>query len=665
MATEIITGLNPDIRPCLVNFKDWCFFVDGDNVSHYFDQNGGFIWMHTDPSTAITANEAVAGDMNGVVKYIYTEYNKTSGDGDMHSGHETNPSAVYTTGTLVSKKVTLTLPATADNTGFTHLKVYATDEDGEIYYYIGSVAIGTTTLEDNGLTRDANYAFGELTTSNAGVVTQTYLNYRIPNVKFILATKTRILAFGTRPKTDGTVAVTNASATVTGTSSLWTDALKDCTIYVDNESRGYVVDSVDSATQITLSETYAGSTDTGLSYEIVGNDSTIYYSAKHPYTAKPLFWAFPANYYRRIRRQDYTEFMGGGLIGDQPVIFKKYSHYMLTENGDDFIDTESNTKVGTCSHWSIVNDPSSGSLVFLSNEGLLYKTNGLEATYLGVDLSKTVDGINTSRLEETQAIWLDTKKWYILIYTSNSGSATDRILIYDFRINQWVIWQIRSNCIAMIESQESSQSVWKPWIGTVGGFVYKLLTGNNLGADSGTLSGTVTGGTSTTLTDSGASFYTSDDGLKDVYVSIFDSNSDFVEEQQISSNTGTVLTTDTWTTTPTTSHTYEIGSIRWYWKSKVFDFGADTSKCIRNVLINFTKVSSSRNVKIKFYVSEDPDMPSSSNQDITFDLSYDYHEPLSLYDNRGRYFQFEITGHGTNDPVTINSIVMNIMEYFR
>ena len=135
MATEIITGLNPGIRPSISNFRDWAFMVDGDNIPRYFDQNGAYEWMHKDPTTAITTDESQSGSITGTVKYFYTEYNITSGDGDLHSGHESNPGPTKTTASLTSKKVVLTLPSTLLNTGFTHLKIYATDPNGEVFYF--------------------------------------------------------------------------------------------------------------------------------------------------------------------------------------------------------------------------------------------------------------------------------------------------------------------------------------------------------------------------------------------------------------------------------------------------------------------------------------------------------------------------------------------------
>jgi hypothetical protein len=150
-------------------------------------------------------------------------------------------------------------------------------------------------------------------------------------------------------------------------------------------------------------------------------------------------------------------------------------------------------------------------------------------------------------------------------------------------------------------------------------------------------------------------------------VSLFDTTGTFREEQKISSNTATILTVDTnWTTSPQIGWTYEIGSIRWYWKSKVFDFGINESKTLKNILINFKKVATQTNVSIKVYASDDPYMiGDTENQIVTFDLRYDYYEPLGLQDMRARYFQYEISGHGNAHPVQVNNLVIQLQQYYR
>ena len=70
------------------------------------------------------------------------------------------------------------------------------------------------------------------------------------------------------PYSTGTVSITNDSATVTGSGTTWsgTDAVAGECIEINGHY--YIIDSVDSTTQITLTENVREATASGLSYEI-------------------------------------------------------------------------------------------------------------------------------------------------------------------------------------------------------------------------------------------------------------------------------------------------------------------------------------------------------------------------------------------------------------
>jgi len=92
------------------------------------------------------------------------------------------------------------------------------------------------------------------------------------------------------------------------------------------------------------------------------------------------------------------------------------------------------------------------------------------------------------------------------------------------------------------------------------GFFWNNWTGYENGAESGTVTGNPTSSASTTLTDTGATFNTTLDGLAGVWV-IADC-SDTLQYRRISSNTATVLTVDTaWDSNPTTSCDYYVSYI--------------------------------------------------------------------------------------------------------
>jgi hypothetical protein len=89
----------------------------------------------------------------------------------------------------------------------------------------------------------------------------------------------------------------------------------------------------------------------------------------------------------------------------------------------------------------------------------------------------------------------------------------------------------------------------------------------------------VTSATASTLTDTGAAFYTTGDGLAGVPVAVQDPATGLWQWRRIASNTATVLTLDTthgtiWSDTPAAGWDYLVGGIQWWQQSPWMDGGA-------------------------------------------------------------------------------------------
>lgn len=94
------------------------------------------------------------------------------------------------------------------------------------------------------------------------------------------------------------------------------------------------------------------------------------------------------------------------------------------------------------------------------------------------------------------------------------------------------------------------------------GFFFTNFIGFENGVESGTVTGNPTSSTNTTLTDTGATFNTTGDGVTGVWVAVVPSDTGTIQYRQITSNTATELTIATvWDTNPTTSFTYFVGYI--------------------------------------------------------------------------------------------------------
>jgi len=102
------------------------------------------------------------------------------------------------------------------------------------------------------------------------------------------------------------------------------------------------------------------------------------------------------------------------------------------------------------------------------------------------------------------------------------------------------------------------------------GFIYNNWLGYENSIESGTVTGTPTSTTSTTLTDTGATFNTTGDGLAGTWVFVDNENKEY---RQITSNTATAITVaSAWTTNPITSDNYYIGYIVNDFTTKQYQF---------------------------------------------------------------------------------------------
>ena len=678
MTVLVKTETDPNNFPAVTLFKRFAMYTNGISNPIFRDANSNYTWNHQTPTE--TPTEAHDGDggqtaAGGGFIYKISEYNADTSDGidtasdddDMFTGQETNLSiASIITGNFTAKGVVVTVGATAVNSEATHKKIYSTKDGGTVFYYIGFVTIGTTTFTDTGITRAVANAAGKLTVLSDASVKQTELNYPIRNQAYIIATKTRIFTAGTKVYDTGTVTVINGNATVTGDSTVFARIMENSYFQKDGDTRKYKIKTYVSTTEITLSETYKGTGSVGSSYEISDFDFMCRWTALHPLTKQPMWWAFPEDNKYRLINKDFSPIMGVNKQGKKPVVFKRYSYTLFTENGDEFIPSDSIGSVGTCSHQSIVE--ADGANIFMTFEGLIYEAIGQNSYDQNIDLSKTVDGLNEARLPYVQGAYINKKNWYILLYSSDGSTQHDRMLIIDRNIKQYVLLSIPANCIGIVRSlSDDGNVVNTPWYGSRGKFVYKMLTGNNFGGGSetdGTLTGTITSADATSLTDSTATFYTTGDGQADVYLSIYTTAGVYVEEKRITSNTGTKLTVEAWTTTPTVGYTYEIGSIKSKRESKVFDFGVDNQKSIGDVLLGFYKTTRATKVDISFYFAQDSDMTGDvSYCKIPFYTNNDYYFPQGLFRNYFRYCKYVIEIHGVNDPVTITSMMMEVEQH--
>lgn len=248
------------------------------------------------------------------------------------------------------------------------------------------------------------------------------------------------------------------------------------------------------------------------------------------------------------------------------LIFKKNATYALRGSYPDWEIELVSAHVGCTSHLSVttfnkityfwsLNGPAASDGVkveLLAQPNLSDKVN---ETALEFDLlNKVCVGVDATHMRLLWALPDNAA-------TRNSFILPYNILLGVFESERWEMLDVASTANVL-----NSDEVPCLFLGDYKGRVFKFdHTTFNDGVASGTRSGTPTSATSTTLTDTGASFLTTGDGLAQLYVMVIHEESELVQRKRIGSNTGTVLTLDsgeTFDPVPDADWTYYIGVIK-------------------------------------------------------------------------------------------------------
>lgn len=254
------------------------------------------------------------------------------------------------------------------------------------------------------------------------------------------------------------------------------------------------------------------------------------------------------------------------------IYFKNYS--ITIRNGD--IDPASWVwylavdGIGCIAPWSRAVAPGLG-IFFAGADGIYL----LDASFSVRKLSDKPDGggigddyrsFDFSKVEYWWGEWVEAERVYLLgvTTTSASGNNPDRVYAYAADTGAWTTREYGMGLILPTSAGVLTNGSSRPkvYLGTSAGFVYETgyatLTD---GPQSGTATGTLTARTATTLTDSGAAFNTTGDGLIGQVVTVRHSATSY-ESRVITANTATELTVATWTSTPAVGARYFVGSIQ-------------------------------------------------------------------------------------------------------
>ena len=682
---EIKTGLVNDQRFSGAVLDGYLHMTNG--LDRPVVTDGATTWnmgIKKPTSAATYVNNTISGSLTaaGTYSYYYVYWNSVR---NRHSAF--SPVSADMTAGVANKGIRITIPAnTSLETGVDYVKVYRNLNGGALYYYDGCKAYAGTQITYDSSIADTGLGevMGELDSDGT---THLDINGLPPTCPYMAAKGGRLGMAGRSVFSSGTAEVTNGSSTVT-LSVAPTTGMDGWRFRVDGDTEEYLITTIDTSAKtfeltdmLGTSRNYQGTTAATATYYLYTNGSIFYYSRKDSYgnVMPESFYAFD---YYPVQTDDGDEIKGIGKVKNNWFIPKRNHLYMLAgDTPEEMRDVViPSGGVGCISHWSITNDRH-GNAIFVHDTGV-YITDGYNVKSLshqpdiGISIENIFTGKNSPPFSiiksllylchatydpETDCvhIWVPTSDY---MDTGGDSTICDKDLVYDFnKIDGkpigWYWWDIPASCSEIIHDNNGNPEFWftDEW-----GFAKKFdstATNDGAGSDSNTRRGTATSGDTTSVIDSGATFYTTGSGLQGVFVHII-AGTNAGEIRRITTNTATDLTvTPAFSAAIDTTSVYAIGAINARRLTKVYDFGNLMEKIIRKIRMVFDIESSTYSAFFKHYENF-----STTVKNIVYmklnDTSgyYDCRFPS----NRAIHHQYEYGLHDVDKPMTIREVEVDV-----
>lgn len=313
------------------------------------------------------------------------------------------------------------------------------------------------------------------------------------------------------------------------------------------------------------------------------------------------------------------------------LIFKRRSIWAIEgDNPLTWVVRPVTYSSGCTSHRSVVE--AEGTIYFWSDAGPMALIGTADPVAIGETLiSATLDDLNPAVFDTVSAAVDPTRQTVLFAVsetTADGDSSTHNrsLLPYSYRLKRWHSDKWNPLDIASLATVDDSEH--NPWV-YIGGYygqVFKWWSGDTDGVPSGTTSGTVTSATSSTLTCSTATFVTTGGGLIGRYIYAIDQLGTSVQRRRIGSNTATVITLDsglTWSLTPNSTYTFNIGGPQFEWDCRWIQFDAPFwKKRFQHIYLHYKAPSSASTV----YIDTFRDLSLSTLQ--TRSLSVGAEEPI-------------------------------------
>lgn len=290
------------------------------------------------------------------------------------------------------------------------------------------------------------------------------------------------------------------------------------------------------------------------------------------YTEVDTLGGFYAENYIDVGLGDRDELTGGIAVGDRAVVFKRRSAWLVGGAGDSVSAQMLFPGVGCVQHATIA---ASHDTVYWLGEGGVYAMALPLGSGAPVNLTLTgwrdfFSGMTNTDFEACSAVWDSIGERYLLGITTG---GVRRMLVYCARQQAWALWTLEANgfCVALADGVSQIYCGWRGWLARLDdGLSDAAFLEDNF---SQAMSGTATGGTTTTLVDSAAAWMTDDGGmLKGVDVTVVYADGT-TATREVTGNTGTTLTVNAVWTAPTAGLRYFLGAIDAHWRTPLTGLG--------------------------------------------------------------------------------------------
>ena len=257
----------------------------------------------------------------------------------------------------------------------------------------------------------------------------------------------------------------------------------------------------------------------------------------------------------------------GGLL-----VFKEKSVHFLTGYGITTFNVNKNIDgLGCVAGQTLAQGPLG--VYFLGYDGVYLMPDPSHANYVSLSQQSVFLDIDTSKKRLSTGVYDPKTHQYIVSFDTNTDGRIT--MVYDEETGSWAKWGIGFDTLELSEDTSSAKATV---IGTRNGYVVRLFDGTQDGTQiDGGASTTHTGSgisvtsTDDSLTDGGASFPTTNDGLRGVPCLIVDS-AGLKYSKTIVNNTGTILYFDS-AIGVTDTVSYFVGAIDFHWESPWMDMG--------------------------------------------------------------------------------------------